>query len=70
MDLGEEFLVDLDPAPVMGISAPRDRVSARLSTGGSTSAMWMPVPSVKSLDLLLDQDTTPLRHASNNYMDC
>ena len=59
--------MDLDPVPVMGISTPRGRGSARLSTGGSTSAMWMPVPSVRSSHLLLDQDITPLRHASYNH---
>jgi hypothetical protein len=68
--LGEAFLVDLDPVPVMGISTPRGRGSARQGTGGSTSAMWMPVPSVRSLHLLLDQDITPLMHACNNYDMC
>ena len=67
MGLGEAFLVDLDPAPAMGISATMGRGSARTGTGGNTSAMWMPAPSVRSLDLPLDQDIILLRHASNNY---
>ena len=56
--------MDLGPALVTGMSTPGARGSARLGTRGSTSAMWIPLPSVRNFNLSLDPDISLFRLAS------
>ena len=62
--------VELDPVPVMGTSTPRGKESARRGTGGSTSAMWMPALSVRSLDHPLETDFTHLKLVNRIITPC
>ena len=65
VDQGEEALVGQDPALVTGMSTPGARGSARQGTGGGSSAMWTPIPAVRSSGLPLGQDIILMRLVSN-----
>ena len=65
VDQGEAAPVGQDPALVTGMSTPGARESARQGTRGGSSAMWTPIPAVRSLGLPLVQDIILMRLVSN-----
>jgi len=62
---GEVASVGQGPALVTGMSTPGARASARQGTRGGSSAMWTPIPAVRSLGLPLVQDIILMRLVSN-----
>ena len=61
VDQGEGAPVGQDPALVTGMSTPGARASARQGTRGGSSAMWTPIPAVRSSGLPLGPDFILMR---------